>query len=167
MNYKICSKCKVEKPATKEFFGVRKHLKFGVDCVCKGCVSLYRRKYYSKNSEKEKEQNREWTKNNPDYAADWQKNNKDKVSASRQRYRARKNLTSGSFSENDKKNRFEYYGNCCFYCGSSGPLEVEHRIPLSRGGSNHPSNIVPACRSCNAKKGTKTESEFLNQMLSK
>jgi len=30
---------------------------------------------------------------------------------------------------------------------------VDHVIPLSRGGSDHPSNMVVACRPCNLKKG--------------
>ncbi len=32
-------------------------------------------------------------------------------------------------------------------------LEWDHRNPKSRGGSNRPENIVPACGKCNSKKG--------------
>jgi 5-methylcytosine-specific restriction endonuclease McrA len=39
-------------------------------------------------------------------------------------------------------------------------IEIDHRIPLTRGGSNLIDNILPACRRCNRRKGTMTEEEF-------
>jgi 5-methylcytosine-specific restriction endonuclease McrA len=49
----------------------------------------------------------------------------------------------------------------CAYCQTSGvPLQVEHLIPKSRGGSNRASNLVIACDSCNKRKGTWTAEEF-------
>lgn len=49
----------------------------------------------------------------------------------------------------------------CAYCGVTGvPLTRDHRVPLRRGGSNDITSIVPACRSCNCRKGTLTEDEF-------
>jgi 5-methylcytosine-specific restriction endonuclease McrA len=52
-------------------------------------------------------------------------------------------------------------GGKCFYCQRPGlVLGLEHRIPVSRGGSHDPENIVAACGSCNSSKGTKTEAEF-------
>lgn len=42
----------------------------------------------------------------------------------------------------------------CFYCGThSGPFEIDHVEPISRGGYDTPDNIVIACRSCNRAKG--------------
>ena len=49
----------------------------------------------------------------------------------------------------------------CAYCGEGGiPLEIEHILPKSRGGSNRVSNLTLACRTCNEKKGAQTASEF-------
>jgi hypothetical protein len=49
----------------------------------------------------------------------------------------------------------------CAYCQTSGvPLQVEHLIPKSRGGSDRASNLVIACDSCNKRKGTRTAEEF-------
>ncbi|MGW1840355.1 HNH endonuclease [Streptomyces sp. NPDC002067] len=43
----------------------------------------------------------------------------------------------------------------CAYC--DGPAEeLDHVIPLARGGPDAPSNVVAACRSCNASKYTHT-----------
>lgn len=40
----------------------------------------------------------------------------------------------------------------CQYCGRSAPevaLEVDHVIPVSKGGSDKPKNLITACRECN------------------
>jgi hypothetical protein len=36
----------------------------------------------------------------------------------------------------------------------------EHVIPKSRGGTNHPSNIVDSCNICNCSKGNKNREEY-------
>lgn len=49
----------------------------------------------------------------------------------------------------------------CIYCYAEDvPLELDHVLPLSRGGSNHPLNLLPACKPCNCSKGSKTWSEW-------
>jgi len=49
----------------------------------------------------------------------------------------------------------------CAYCHTSGvPLQIEHLIPKSRGGSDRASNLVIACDSCNKRKATQTAEEF-------
>lgn len=50
----------------------------------------------------------------------------------------------------------------CLYCGRShGDHELtrDHVKPLSRGGRDHWSNVVAACRRCNAHKGGRTPEE--------
>ncbi len=47
----------------------------------------------------------------------------------------------------------------CVYCGG-GATTVDHDVPLSRGGSEDPENLVPACRPCNSAKGRLTGVEF-------
>ena len=48
------------------------------------------------------------------------------------------------------------YNHRCVYCGkrAKGPLTIDHITPLTKGGRHTASNIVPACRQCNAKKYT-------------
>jgi hypothetical protein len=48
----------------------------------------------------------------------------------------------------------------CIYCGQKGQLTVEHMIPLSRGGPDHPDNAVWVCSTCNSRKGDKRLYEF-------
>ena len=40
----------------------------------------------------------------------------------------------------------------CAYCGAAGALQKNCLLPISRGGRYTLSNVVPACRSCNASK---------------
>jgi 5-methylcytosine-specific restriction endonuclease McrA len=55
----------------------------------------------------------------------------------------------------------EKFNHTCAYCGITNvPLEIEHIVPKSRGGSNRVSNLTLACNKCNQSKGNKTASEF-------
>jgi 5-methylcytosine-specific restriction endonuclease McrA len=55
----------------------------------------------------------------------------------------------------------EKFGRKCVYCGAENlPLEVEHIVPKSRGGSDRVSNLTISCRRCNLEKGNRTASEF-------
>jgi 5-methylcytosine-specific restriction endonuclease McrA len=55
----------------------------------------------------------------------------------------------------------EKWGRKCAYCGGTNvPLQVEHIVPRSRGGSDRVSNLTLACEPCNTKKGTRTAEEF-------
>ncbi len=53
------------------------------------------------------------------------------------------------------------WGHRCAYCKQTGvPLQVEHLVPKTRGGSNRVSNLTLACEQCNQKKGNRTAQEF-------
>lgn len=52
-------------------------------------------------------------------------------------------------------------GRRCTYCGdTSGPFDLDHILPLSRGGSDEPSNLTLACATCNRSKGGRTLAEW-------
>ena len=148
---KQCTKCGQTKPLTG--FHKRKGRKDGVVADCKDCRNAAQAK---------------WRAENPEHQPKYCKDNLDKFRAYNQRYRARKRNAQGTFTDADWKAKLEYYGYRCRYCGihksetNEGWLEADHAIPLSRGGANWISNIVPACKSCNCSKGTKTFKEFLN-----
>ena len=56
----------------------------------------------------------------------------------------------------------EKWNHQCAYCGKTGiPLEIEHLVPKSRGGTNRISNLVISCRSCNQSKGVLDVQTFL------
>jgi 5-methylcytosine-specific restriction endonuclease McrA len=50
----------------------------------------------------------------------------------------------------------------CAYCTATGvPLQIEHIVPRSRGGSNRESNLTLACEPCNKAKGSNPVEDFL------
>ena len=53
------------------------------------------------------------------------------------------------------------------YCGSENlraeDLDLDHRIPKSRGGSDDQSNRIGLCRNCNTRKGAKAWGTFLDE----
>lgn len=56
----------------------------------------------------------------------------------------------------------EKWGRKCSYCGAEDvPLQIEHIVAKSRGGSNRASNLALACRKCNEKKDAMPVEEFL------
>jgi 5-methylcytosine-specific restriction endonuclease McrA len=83
-----------------------------------------------------------------------------------------------NFSRRVKDVVYAKTGGRCFYCGKKIENEdildegggvvtvrhhwnVDHKIPVSRHGTNAIENLVPACFSCNAEKGTMTDEEFV------
>ena len=58
----------------------------------------------------------------------------------------------------------EKWDRKCAYCGKTDiPLEIEHIVPKSKGGSNRVGNLTLACTACNRKKGNKPLEQFLSR----
>jgi FKBP-type peptidyl-prolyl cis-trans isomerase (trigger factor) len=56
---------------------------------------------------------------------------------------------------------FERDNYTCCYCGKrGGKLEVDHKIPVSKGGSDEIDNLATSCRLCNRQKKDKSIDEF-------
>jgi len=71
----------------------------------------------------------------------------------------------------------------CYYCGCYLPedthiydeqgkiaitirnWDVDHDIPVSRGGENGIANLLPSCKDCNRKKGNRTSDEYLGSVI--
>ncbi len=184
---KLCRKCGIIKRFAE--FSRERSRKDGLQTACKSCVK--KRKETANYPKQTKEQAREYARKRRNKDRDafnkrrrelyqkksnkeriqqehkrWVKNNPESIKARTNRRRALARNAQGDLSPTALLQRFSYYGNCCYYCGCDGKMQIEHRIPLSRGGSNHPSNIVPACPSCNNSKGTMTEREYKAKLCS-
>ena len=48
------------------------------------------------------------------------------------------------------------FGGLCAYCRCNRADTLDHCKPKSKGGSSLRSNLIPACRSCNADKGSES-----------
>jgi len=55
-----------------------------------------------------------------------------------------------------RQNIFKRDNNECQYCGTRRDLTLDHVIPSSKGGLHSWTNLVTACKKCNARKGDNT-----------
>lgn len=71
---------------------------------------------------------------------------------------------AGFHTQEDCPRILRLQDNRCYFCGSSFLVSYErdHLTPISRGGSDWPSNIALVCKSCNSSKHDKDEREFWN-----
>ena len=59
-----------------------------------------------------------------------------------------------------------YSTDKCYYCGKevkpfTVDKQIEHKIPISKGGTNNIKNLVISCKACNSGKREKTDAEYL------
>ncbi len=129
-----------------------------------------RRRWAKDNLELTCERTRQWRSSNPEKAREcwsrWSKDNPESIRAKVNRRRAREAGGGGSHTAAERKLKFAVFGNRCIYCGVSGKLTEDHDMPVARGGSDNISNILPACLSCNSRKGKRTAKEFI-ELLAK
>src|SRR5882672_4372526 len=95
----------------------------------------------------------------------WRLKNPQKVAQLQRKARKLKKEASGRFSEADITRLFFKQGGNCAGLGCKrsilGGYTVDHKTPLSRGGSNWPKNLQLLCKSCNPSKGNRTMREWL------
>lgn len=45
----------------------------------------------------------------------------------------------------------------CLLCGATANLAIDHKVPISKGGSDEDDNLQTLCRSCNSVKGDRLD----------
>jgi len=110
----------------------------------------YERVRNARDKERISERVRSWRAENQGHRARWNENR-----------RARIIGAPGVLSKGIFVRLFCVQQGKCAACGSAGErLELDHIIPLSRGGSNEDENVQLLCRPCNAEKSNKLPHEF-------
>lgn len=162
-----CTKCEQIKPLTNEFFYVQSKNTDGWAHDCIECSRLYfnakspARYYRAKklgriNHQIARRSKRKWKQRNPD-----------KVRQAKIKRRLRESNLPNSFSYQHYKHMMEYWYGCCAYCGNQqdfwNVIEADHFIPIAN--SDCPgtisTNMLPACRNCNASKHSANPQEWL------
>ena len=108
------------------------------------------REWASENKEKVLENHRKWMKT---------ENGKAHDQRGQIKRRAKIKEIVNTLTTKEWLDILEKYNYECVYCGVEFDCEnlptKDHIIPISKGGNNTKENIVPACQSCNSKKGVK------------
>lgn len=107
--------------------------------------------WHEKNLERHRELCRRWARCNPEAAR-----------ALVARRRALLLQVGGVYGKNDIAAMRQAQADRCTTCatGLAAGYHVDHVIPLSRGGSNWPSNLQLLCPTCNRRKGAKLPHEL-------
>ena len=134
-----CSMCGQHLPP--EMFSPDRRRVTGKKARCKKCCSLVERERYKKNPQKAIENVTQKRKL-------WSESRKKYVWA-RQNSKRRANLVIFEVSEKDTK---RIKSSPCFLCGSTEGIELDHVIPVSRGGRHSVGNLQPLCQKCNRRK---------------
>jgi 5-methylcytosine-specific restriction endonuclease McrA len=160
---KTCIKCHVDKQLS-EFHKHSKN-KDGLQAYCKKCSSESSRgsskRHYDANRKKYAEYNKLY-KSSPKGRAI---NALSKTRTDRRRVEAqlgiaiKDTLTSHQVAMIQAESR-------CQYCGHPmefGQITVDHVVPFRNGGTNEYTNLIPCCKGCNSRKGTKSVLTFLSE----
>lgn len=148
---------------------------------CKLCYNAYKRASYAKNREKEVARVMDYTARNydafkaklseyrqkPEWKAKrkaWEQENKANIKIWDNTKRAKRFAATKDFdpiTPEQWEEKIKMFKGCCAYCNKKTKApEMEHVIPLSKGGPHTIENIVPACKSCNCKKHAADELAF-------
>lgn len=128
-------------------------------------VRAKKRKRYSENPERHRSYTREWRERNRETvrARDraYKAAHPEKSIADAEARRVRMLGAEGSFTGHDVIALIKAHGRVCFYCRVKlKRYQVDHFIPLSKGGTNWPSNLVISCGPCNQRKAAKLPWEW-------
>lgn len=102
------------------------------------------------------------------YKRNWFNRNKEYAKKIKSERRAREYNAPGSHTENDIRLIYESQRGRCWYCQKEiaiNNMHIDHRVPLSRGGSNDPDNLVATCAHCNLSKNNRLPHEWCGRLL--
>lgn len=157
--YEKCTKCGGENDGSHSSY-------------CKLCYNAYKRARYVQNREKEVARVMDYNARNyddfkkrlseyrkkPEWKATrkaWEQENKGKMKIWDHAKRAKRFSAMQDFdpiTQEQWAEKVKMFKGCCAYCKKkSKNLEMEHVIPISKGGPHVIENLVPACKSCNCK----------------
>lgn len=134
-------------------------------------VRRWRKRVYAENRELAIARARQWRIDHPEQYRETQRRRKaqhfrahrQQYNAYTRNYRARKRKAEGAHSAEDVQRQYDAQKGRCYWCGVSldgAVWHVDHVVPLSRGGSNWPANLVIACQFCNCSRNDRLPDEW-------
>lgn len=173
-----CSHCKEYYPATREYFGANPENRYGLQSWCLTCCNERATKYWRDNPDvrhRHKITSRELNKK-PEVRQHTNKRGRERYAKNPRRAehnarshkrRALKMGAEGSHTAADIETQYRAQKGLCWHCGKelNGKYEVDHLIPLDKGGTNWPNNLFCSCRECNRSKGAKYTYEWNGRLF--
>lgn len=132
--------------------------------------AAYDARWQRENPGKVQARNKRWLVKNQErftsYQRQWCIDNIVKKRTYCRNYRARFADAEGTFTDNDIFALYDAQHALCPYCNADLALgfEIDHIIPISRGGSNWPWNLQLTCLPCNRRKADKHPDVFAQEM---
>lgn len=137
--------------------------------------SVYYKKWCAGNLDRLRKYIKQWTKENAEYVKiksaergkAWKKANPERAKIRSHSYKSRKLAAPGTFTAEDIQKHYQSQNGNCWWCGKpvGENYHIEHRIPLSRGGTNAADNICISCPECNWSKSDKMPWEWNGRLL--
>ena len=142
-----------------------------------------KRKYYEENKERHSENTRAYYEKHrveiEVYKREWYDLHKEQIASRGKVYRVEHKEEIRAAKSNAKHTRRarlrfaqrffvprdlieDLYSQPCGYCGDylQGQMQIDHIVPISRGGNHKIGNLISACPACNMSKGSKTLTEW-------
>jgi len=194
IDYKCCSKCKINKVISE--FSKDRSRKDGIRVTCKQCDSLRLKIYNNKNKDRNIERRKIYTINNKEKislrAKSYQIANKEKITELRRKNKdklkeynkiysqtqarkissknykyKRRSITKQGDATTQQILKLQKNAKVCYWCKCSlknVKVHIDHYVPLSKGGEHTLSNLVVSCQSCNLTKSAKDPIQFANSI---
>jgi 5-methylcytosine-specific restriction endonuclease McrA len=127
-------------------------------------------KQFEKNPEKVRASVRaHWEKNRAKYYETmrlYRKNNPDVIRFANAEYRARKRAAAGTLTATEFATILQRQRFRCHWCDVSikNGAQIDHVVPLVRGGEHSAANVVGSCGSCNRRKRSKDPISWANEL---
>lgn len=162
-------------PATPEYFYINRKCSGSLCSACKPCHNARALEWQRANPERQREIKRQTEKRRRSerrLKGLSRRRSREAKHAENSRRRALRKGAVGTFSKADidiqKRAQTDRKGKLrCWWCSTHliNTWHIDHRIALSRGGTNRPNNLCLTCPHCNMTKGARLPHEWNGRLL--
>lgn len=178
---RTCNRCGERKKL--DLYSLDKSATLGRRATCSACRSVHMADYYERNSERIKTRMANYRDANPEIVREsersrYRKHREKRIELACESVHVRRSrMYSSDFDQGiTQKTLRKRDGDLCHYCqrrldfnrAKHGEVtglraNIDHVIPLARGGSHTWENVVLACRDCNFSKGARLVEEWVSR----
>lgn len=163
---KHCPICDEDKPLSE--FGKHRREADGLRYCCRACNADRASDWQARNAEKAAARKRKWYEEHRELtkqrAREWYEVNREQARETRRRYYEAHRFGWPTRSHRSDDLIASYArvlsGDPCSYCGTV-PEQIDHIVPLARGGDHAWDNLTAACGHCNTSKHARPLLSFL------